>query len=169
MRIAAIGRMLPMRASMAILVLGVALLLLGGCGSGNPGPTAQATATTPATATATLLPVPFQVPPNCSPVAPGAFPTGVYVDSSDNTNIATILPNGQHIHDVNVVSCYTVAQQHYLTFDVAHCNDTAAAYGDYTWTVDGGVLRFVLVQDHCFKRAVDLLGGGKYWTKQASR
>lgn len=158
------------------LLLGTALLLAS-CDSRAAGPTARATATTvPTTAlpTATLHPIHFPVPPNCTPVAPGAFPTGLFADYPDFVLDIKFLPNGQHFHPPDTtgktVDCYLVLQQHLLISDpVGTCSDIDAAYGDYTWSFDGKVLRLHKVQDHCFERQRFLMGGGTgvQWVKQA--
>lgn len=159
------------------LLLGTAFLLAG-CDSRAAGPTARATATATtvptALPTATLHPVHFPVPPNCTPVAPGAFPTGLYADAPDFALNIKFLPNGQHFHPPDTkgktVDCYLVLQQHLLISDpVGTCSDTDAEYGDYTWSFDGKVLRLHMVQDHCFERQRFLIGGGTgvQWVKQA--
>ena len=161
--------------ALVVAVVLVAGVLVAGCGSSVPGQTGQATttasttATTQPTPTATLLPVAFQTPPNCTPVAPGAFPTGVYVHS-DAVPTLDFQPNGQLVPGDGDMFCYGVVQHHLLYFDVARCYDSPTMYGDYTWTFDGKVLRMTLVQDHCSWRAHDLVGGfansNYYWTRQ---
>lgn len=135
------------------------MLLLVGCTS-HAASTAQATAAIQATATLepspTLPPVTVPVPPNCPPVAPGFFPTGVYQSSMDSS-IIKFLPNGEHIHDAGArTDCYIVSQQHILIFGKAPCYDTATDYGDYTWTFNGKALRFTRVYDDCLLRASSL-------------
>ena len=154
--------------SLLMLLLGL-MLLLTGCGSSASGSTAQATATTPATATpqaaATPQPTPtdFPAPPNanCALVAPGAFPFGVYKDTSGNW--IEFKPNGQHYDNGAFLACYVVRQQHIEFFDKIICGDTATQYGDYIWAFDGTTLRFTLVNDGCSPRANGL--ANTTWTK----
>lgn len=155
------------------LLLGVMLLVAGGCGASVQSPTAQvtatarptATATVPPTPTVTLQPIHIQVPPHCSPVAASTFPMGTYANANDKTDLLKFQTNGELVHDVNLVVCFLVVQKHLIIVDTVECQDTATEYGYYTWSFDGKVLQFQYLRDHCYKRAASVIAQG--WIKQA--
>jgi hypothetical protein len=175
------------------------VLLLSGCGASMAGPTAQATATLEPTAiprpTATpqppQQPIQVRLPPNCMPVATGAFPFGTYTASQvdmEHSSMQTITfqANGELHHDTGLVTLYLgegrasscVARQVELTRvrSARPCSseDRRAAFPVSPNNCGGVTARIMQGRDGqgrgtSTERAKESEGGTNAWTLRSSR